>query len=179
MDKGSPKTRLFYETLFAIPAARRDSDKPSTDFSSDADVRIDSVRAWLHGAMVGEQNGKNELIVTLVHLGDDTIVSSDNEVFEFQHDSVTTRCWYDPTNVKTAKDIPKAEVFGSQRWPSFRDLVLQARTETSDQVVASIGPFATWRLSVFEEENLDLDALGVKDIAIEFTGASRGFGTTR
>lgn len=174
-----PRTSRLYETYFSIPAVRENDGKRLADLAGHADVRIDSVRPWLYGARVGRRNGKFELTVRLVHLGHDTIVAPDNEVFEFKHDSVMTGSTYDPTTATKVEDLARAVVQDTTRWPSFRDLALQARTETSGQVVASIGPFATWRLSVFEEENLDLDVKGVTDIAIEVTGASRGFGTTR
>lgn len=86
---------------------------------------------------------------------------------------------YDPTTATMVEDLARAVVHDTTRWPSFRDIALQARTETSDQVVASIGPFATWRLSAFEDENLDLDVKDVNDIAIKFTGGNRGFEMAR
>jgi hypothetical protein len=173
-----PRTNVVYEAYFTIKAVRMRESKVFADLADHADVRIDSVRAWLYGATVGRRDNKAELAVNLVHLGNDTIVAPNNDLFEFNHDAVMLRYTYDPTHVKKAEDIPLSVGFDTVRWPSFRELALLAREETNGNVVASIGPFATWRLSVSSEGNLDLDMSGLTDIAIEFTGVSRGFLTT-
>ncbi|RMJ15836.1 hypothetical protein BHE90_000072 [Fusarium euwallaceae] len=107
-DADPPRTDLLYEAYFTIPPARKGDSKTSTDFAGHADVRIDSVRAWLYGASVAKRDNKAELAITLVHLGNDSIVREDNVLFEFNHDAVTLGCTYDPTNVQDAADIPRS-----------------------------------------------------------------------
>ncbi|UPK92089.1 hypothetical protein LCI18_003024 [Fusarium solani-melongenae] len=162
-----------HEAYFTIPPARAGDSKAQSDFAGHADVRIDSVKAWLYGAKVSRRNNKAELAVTLVHLGEESIVREDNKVFEFKHDAVTLTCTYDPTEVQSAEDIPKSIAYDNQNLNSFHSAVLQARAETGGQLAASFGPFAQWRLSVSSQHNLGLDMTGLTDIAIEFTGESR------
>lgn len=162
-----------HEAYFTIPPARAGDSKAQSDFAGHADVRIDSVKAWLYGAKVSKRNNKAELAVTLVHLGEESIVREDNKVFEFKHDAVTLTCTYDPTDVQSAEDIPKSIAYDNQNLNSFHSAVLQARAETGGQLTASFGPFAQWRLSVSSQHNLGLDMTGLTDIAIEFTGESR------
>ncbi|KAL2673793.1 hypothetical protein Neosp_012237 [[Neocosmospora] mangrovei] len=168
-----PRSDLLYEAYFTIPPARKGDTKLSTDFAGHADVRIDSVRAWLYGASVAKRDNKAELAITLVHLGNDSIVREDNKLFEFNHDAVTLGCTYDPTTVQDAADIPTSTWYDTQNLNSFRSVVVQARAETGGQLTASFGPFARWRLSVSSQDNLGLDMSGLRDIAIEFTGESR------
>lgn len=166
---------LLYEAYFTISPVRKAASKAFEDLSGHSDVRIDSVRAWLYGAAVGRRDNKAELKVNLVHLGSEGIVSESNVLYDFNHDAIRLQCTYDPTNLKTAQDIPNATVYDTQKLNSFRSLVLAAKAETNELVTASFGPFAQWRLSVSSRENLDLNLTGVTDIAIEFTGESRGF----
>lgn len=170
-----PSTYLLYQAYFAIPPVLKTSKKSFADLAGHADVRIDSARAWLYGAAVGKRDNKAELRLSLIHLGTESIVREDNEVFEFDHDAVRLDCTYDPTGIKEAADIPKSIGYDTQKLNSFRSLVMQARDETNSRVSASFGPFAHWCLSVSSEDNLDLDMSGLTDIAIEFSGESRGF----
>ncbi|KAJ4246307.1 hypothetical protein NW762_013658 [Fusarium torreyae] len=178
MNEGdTPVAYKKHQIFFSIPAARRNTSKTESDFSNRGDVRVDSVRIWLFGATVepDEHSGKRELTVLLEHCGNDSIVRPrDDKVFEFVHDAVLLTFNYDPSEVTSFAHTAQAKSADAQRLPSFRS-IRQIQGKEVETAAAPFGPFADWRLTVSEQNNLGLKFSPDLSICVEFWGESRPF----
>ncbi|RMJ15844.1 hypothetical protein CDV36_004487 [Fusarium kuroshium] len=172
-----PVMGKVYQFPFKIPPVRswtrKTADKPETEMSGSADIRLDNVRVWIFGAHVDpSQNGTRELSMTLRHLGNDSIVPpSDKQVYEFTHDSIDLSFGYDPETVKSYQDTATARITRSAALPSYR------REVNSKEVdwLAPFGPFADWVLYISDWENIGLRFDPDTTVCVEFWGQGRPF----
>jgi hypothetical protein len=140
-------------------------DETLQDFKRVADVRIESVRFWLHGIKIkpgADAESKGPLVsVSLIHEGDSVYYHPNGEVRAFAHD-----CLY-----------PK----WSYRLLSGEDRKGQMEIVDPGVIIdgpgyAAPSPFASWTISIEgleKEEALDLSEL--KAASFEFIGTNRGF----
>ena len=107
------------------------------------------MRAWVEGAKTS--NGR--LRVRITQSGREEIVSTDGNVFRFNHDPVSKIFEYD---IET-KEIKEDANFG-----------IGQNDGKVDKIYAAIGPFSDWQIQILAKDNLGLDLSGATMVTLEF-----------
>ena len=169
---GGDGKNVVYQVVFPIkPVVSKTSDIESS-FYAMANVRIDQIRIWLPGAIVSP-TGSQQLTIGIDQLGTESIVrGTDDKIFDFVHDPINLAFRYNPANIDTLDDTPKAKIFQEQLIPGcFKG----TPDKINDNVFASIGPFAEWRITLNSRYNQGLSLKGLRTAAIEFWGSNDNF----
>jgi len=147
--------------FYLEPAVRSSSAKENA-FHRMANVRLTKVRAWLPGMKTSKKYPK--IYILLEQLGDETIVDankSDDDDSKsqvgFTHQSKRILFTYDGTAYG-----PKKE--------TYENVKADGDLGDNEEVYASIGPFATWRITIDPQDNPDLDLRHLSKIHLEFHG---------
>lgn len=138
----------FFTTI-DVDHATKDTSINQNVFAGNADVRISCVRVFLDGAKTAD----GILKFTLHHLGDETMVTVEDQARRFTHDRLTFPYEYD-TKTKIVTRDGRLDLDPSYALP---------------------GPFATWRIGLSPVDNMNLDLSNVTGGRIEFSGWSRSF----
>lgn len=122
------KSNVAILSVSEVRETTNDSDSPLAKLS---DIRIKNVRAWLRGAKIKENLKVIDALlkVNITHTGKETIVSQENQVFQFYHDPLSKEFIY----YSNSKEI-------------FSDTNFGGNIENNEY--AMIGPFTTWRIEL-------------------------------
>jgi len=137
-----------YVTIIAADSATPVWKSP---FANCADVRLERVRLYLEGATTADE----VLMVTLTHIGSETMVDTDDLTHLFSHNQVTLKFKY---NYATGAIDTDGDVRG----------ILAGE-------YALPGPFTTWIVEVNDDYNRNLDLSHVSRAWFDFSGWSRSF----
>lgn len=86
----------------------------------------------------------------------------------FQHDVVPLSFRYNPNGLRPLKDVgPDTEIFSGQNFP---DVYMGQKKDELAGLLAPIGPFAKWRITVLEDKNNGVVMKDVTDVCLEFWG---------
>jgi hypothetical protein len=152
------KLREHGKTSFELPAARANTAAKQNPFAGLSDVRLTSLRCWLHGLGWSDGCGPN-VRVDLEHTGREKLVQKDDTVTVFRHEPVHIMMEYD-----------------SNRTLDPGGIVLASDLHDASSVGALIGPFARWRLSVSSSLNSGIDLSKVNKITLELHLCAYSFG---
>ena len=141
-------------------------------------VRVSQVRLWMPGAIVSSDNvNEPNINITITHLGDEEFVtgsSANPVVHTYKHEPVVFSFNYFTNKVHTKDDCVTANVASSQDGEGEGLFAELTGADNAKYAVAQVSPFAQWRLEISpaEHENPGLDLRNVKDVYMEFFGAS-------
>ncbi|KAF3935183.1 hypothetical protein ABW20_dc0109483 [Dactylellina cionopaga] len=162
------KGKLMYTAVLRnIRAAIRGDE---STFADCANVRATQVRVWLPGAKVNPALVGLPPILTIdmIQYGNETVVPSGWSAVPVEvlcnHSGVSFPFVYSIEGVNSIADVATATNTNSQ------DLTAGAYTGgmATTSVLAPIGPFADWRITVRETANPGLDLSGVQNAYVEF-----------
>ncbi len=190
----------YHECVFRIKAASRGSIIPNptkgivgNPFFGKSDVRVSQIQVFLDGATVDANElatpADKTLHISVQHWGDDVVVNSKGVVFHFVHDHINMDWEYDIektvlTVIPSASDTGTVSGTGQAtslktsqetivgNGPSFE---VHTTVESAKQWVAPFGPFANWRIRVYQNRNLNLNMEKVKRIRVRVLGTAKGF----
>ena len=139
---------------FSMQPVSKSTKASESPFAGLADVRVKNVRVWLHGATTGD----GECQVTAHHLGQEILVSHNDQPMDVSHEPRSVVFRYE---VAFPKNVKKISVDGD---------ILKA-----DESYAPVGPFADWIIDLNPSYNVSLDLSKLKSIELEFSGTARSF----
>ena len=149
--------------IFQIEPVRFGMKKSMSPFAGLAQVRLTKIRAWAIGLQTGANDQGNLMHhIVLTHLGRETVVSEWDEALDFVHERVDT------TVIYNSAFIGKDKAF--QKGAGTEDGTLN--DPEGNTVYADIGPFASWRIAIPDDLNLDLNLGTLEDVEIEFHGSN-------
>ncbi|KAG9571059.1 hypothetical protein KCU71_g713, partial [Aureobasidium melanogenum] len=150
-------------------AVTRATTSEQSPFAGRSNVRISQVRAWLPG--ITSKSGRRQLTVELVHEGNEAITDPDDVVFSFNHAPIHLAFEYDWRRVRSFAEMRQEAATARQVLPSD-----SSSGNANVRVQAAFGPFSTWRITLRESINGELE-LGdnVEEAYLEFCGSSFPF----
>jgi hypothetical protein len=160
---------------FILPPARKETragdDKLLQEkFHGMADVRLTKLRAWADLEVTEGENRDGKLHhLVLTHLGNETLVTTDNQERKFCHVPVETTIIYLAAAMPTKELDPGNDAVDRVKHTNVQDGDIQDLQELSDKrVFSEIGPFSEWQIEIPDRDNLGLDRSKLKDVRIDF-----------
>jgi len=142
-------------------------------FAGWANVRLTKARAWMVGMSTKSGNHK----VDLIHEGEETVVTVEDQPYRLKHYAKQISLEYDGRDLASdyeningnirVKHVAKKFKRGGSDGDLFKTL--------DKKHICPIGPFATWTVSVTKESNLGLNLSNCNVIALEFHGYRQSF----
>ena len=146
--------QLTNKINFSMGVASAYTPKKDNPFADHANVRLQTVRVWVKGAITSD----NILRIDIKHSGMEKIVAPSNQIFDFQHDPRYTNFEY---NLKDNS--------------INQDGIIGYKFSGDDSTYALIGPFTDWHITISDIANNGLDLSQVEEIIMEFHGSSYPF----
>jgi hypothetical protein len=149
--------------------ARLESSILSNPFAGRSNIRLSSVHCWIPGLGVigrGATTGQGRLQVELIHMGPESIVDPENNVWMFKHQPLHMSTEYNWRLVMTADHAGLKNTSVSSQ-----SMALDGKYLTVNGLQNPIRPFAKWRVTVRESSNRQLDFSRIQDAYLEFTGS--------
>ena len=160
---------------FILPPARKetraDDDKLlQQKFHGMADVRLTKLRAWADLEVKEGENRDGKLHhLVLTHLGNETLVTTDNQERKFYHVPVETTIIYLVAKMPTQESDPGNDAVDRVKYTNVQDGEIKDLQELSGKrVFSEIGPFSEWQIEIPDRDNLGLDRSKLKDVRIDF-----------
>lgn len=126
---------------------------PGQPFAGLANVRLTTVRVYVEGA----RTSNDQLHVSIMHGGYETVVSQANSAMSFIHKPLSVTFQYELTQ------------------PDSISIDGTIGRTTANDNFALIGPFTTWSVKVDPGLNVGLDLSQVTQVIIEFSGTCSAF----
>jgi hypothetical protein len=149
--KGTPLIVGLHDSYVTKSSTYKSNGTPFLGMSN---IRISRVRAWVNGATTTS----GRLLVTITHNGTENIVRADSTVFAFSHNPLTENFTYWTANNQI-----------------FQDTVFAVADTGSDELIAAVGPFTSWTITIDPKFNSGLDLSLVESVTLEFHGVSGAF----
>ncbi|KAF7184075.1 hypothetical protein CNMCM7691_004634 [Aspergillus felis] len=170
-DPDAPGYNIYQVVLQNIVPAYRTSVVDTNPFANCANVRIHQVRVWLPKARVTQPDGIPKLRVDFVQYGDETVVPTqwapkDRPVsITCRHASVGGWSTYNTTGIDSLDDITKATDMDVQ---DLAQGCFTNKSKMSAELLAPIGPFATWEITIYGRNHESVNFDQVDDVWVEF-----------
>ncbi|GAD91547.1 predicted protein [Paecilomyces variotii No. 5] len=170
-DPDAPGHQIYQVVLQNIVPAYRTSAVDTNPFANCANVRIHQVRVWLPKARVTQPDGIPKLRVDFVQYGDETIVPTqwapkDRPLsIACRHASVGGWSTYNTTGIDSLDDITKATDMDVQ---DLAQGCFTNKSKMSAELMAPIGPFATWEITIYGRNHQSVNFDHVDDVWVEF-----------
>ena len=117
----------------------------------------------------GPGNGHKFPCLVLTHLGDDTLVTVDNQERTFRHVPVETTIIYLAAAMPAEDLDPGNDAVDRIKHTNVQDGDIKDLQELSDKrVFSEIGPFGAWKIEIPDRDNSGLKLSTLKDVRIDF-----------
>ncbi|MFD2171786.1 hypothetical protein [Tumebacillus lipolyticus] len=141
--------------VIQIETALKETLKRENPFAGRANVRVEKVRAWIHGAKTED----DLLHVKITHTGEEEITDLQGDLYRFKHK---------PRNADFVYQISDRRVKTDGQMGVSVQLGGGGSDQTRAVSYALVGPFTFWQIEVAEENNAGRDISQVTDIELEF-----------